>query len=96
MLLVGQCGNQLGSAFWPLALHEYGIQTPGGNMPHLKTHRNYMKNIHDLSDAFHSFFHVPSGTCDLSFKSLSDLKEAKVKARVNIFFDKSFHRYLES
>ncbi|KYQ51454.1 Tubulin epsilon chain [Trachymyrmex zeteki] len=34
-VLVGQCGNQIGSAFWPLVLHEYGIQTTTGDVTDL-------------------------------------------------------------
>ncbi|XP_024945879.1 tubulin epsilon chain isoform X2 [Cephus cinctus] len=78
---VGQCGNQIGAAFWPLALHEYGIQTSSGGVNLLKIDKNHMKNTKDLADAFHSFFHVPHTTSDLSFKTLADLNAAKVKAR---------------
>ncbi|XP_043588244.1 tubulin epsilon chain-like [Bombus pyrosoma] len=78
---VGQCGNQIGSAFWPLALHEYGIQTTNTGMNLLKTQRSHIKNMSDLSDAFDSFFVIPENTRDLCFKSITDLKRAKVRAR---------------
>ncbi|XP_017892178.1 tubulin epsilon chain [Ceratina calcarata] len=78
---VGQCGNQIGSAFWPLALHEYGIQTTNTGTNLLKTQRRHIKNMNDISDAFDSFFIIPDKSRDLSFKSISDLKAAKVKAR---------------
>ncbi|XP_068984401.1 tubulin epsilon chain-like isoform X1 [Bombus flavifrons] len=78
---VGQCGNQIGSAFWPLALHEYGIQTTNTGMDLLKTQRSHIKNMSDLSDAFDSFFVIPENTRDLCFKSITDLKRAKVRAR---------------
>lgn len=85
-VLVGQCGNQIGSAFWPLALHEYGIQTTSGGVNLLKVQRNHVKHISDLSDAFPSFFHVPVKTDNLYFENVADLSKAKVKARVSIFF----------
>lgn len=84
---VGQCGNQIGSAFWPLILHEYGIGTKINGVNQLKIQKNHRKNADDLSDAFNSFFYVPeSATKDLSFKKISDLVEAQVKARVLIIF----------
>ncbi|XP_050448864.1 tubulin epsilon chain-like isoform X2 [Cataglyphis hispanica] len=78
---VGQCGNQIGSAFWPLALHEYGIQTTSGGVNLLKVQRNHVKHISDLSDAFPSFFHVPVNTDNLNFENVGDLNKAKVRAR---------------
>ncbi|XP_029038220.1 tubulin epsilon chain-like [Osmia bicornis bicornis] len=78
---VGQCGNQIGSAFWPLALHEYGIDTANTGVNLLKIQRNYIKNLSDLSDAFHSFFFVPDNRHDFCFKTVNDLRRAKVKAR---------------
>lgn len=84
-ILVGQCGNQIGSAFWPLALHEYGIQTTSGGVNLLKVQRNHIKHINDLSDAFPSFFHIPVKTDNLYFENVADLSKAKVKARVSIF-----------
>lgn len=80
-ILVGQCGNQIGSVFWPLALHEYGIQTTTGGVNLLKVQRNHVKHIDDLSDAFSSFFHVPNDKYKL-FQDVADLNTAKVKARV--------------
>ncbi|XP_033333192.2 tubulin epsilon chain [Megalopta genalis] len=78
---VGQCGNQIGSAFWPLALYEYGVQTgcTGVNLP--KIQRNDAKKTDDLFDAFHSFFVLPDTAHGTSFKSIADIKKAKVKAR---------------
>ncbi|XP_014600077.1 PREDICTED: tubulin epsilon chain-like [Polistes canadensis] len=78
---VGQCGNQIGSAFWPLALHEYGIQMKNGFADLLKIQRDYIKNIDALWDGFNSFFHVPGNTDNLCFKTIADLNVAKVKAR---------------
>jgi len=79
-ILVGQCGNQIGSAFWPLALHEYGIQTTCSGVNLLKVQRNHIKYFNDLSYAFPSFFHVPDGADN--FQNITDLNKAKVKARV--------------
>lgn len=84
---VGQCGNQIGSAFWPLVLHEYGIQTTSSEINFLKTQKNYNKNINDLCDAFNSFFYVPKFNSDLAFKTVSELVSAKVKARVGKFLN---------
>ncbi|KMR04382.1 tubulin epsilon chain [Lasius niger] len=85
---VGQCGNQIGSAFWPLALHEYGIQTTSGGVNLLKVQRNHVKHINDLSNAFPSFFHVPVNTSDnLYFEDVADLNKAKVKARQAVLID---------
>ncbi|XP_011496093.1 PREDICTED: tubulin epsilon chain-like [Ceratosolen solmsi marchali] len=79
---VGQCGNQIGSAFWPLTLHEYGVQTTSGGVNLLKMYKNYSKNSKELSDAFSSFFYVPdSQQHSFAFKNVSDLEQAKVKAR---------------
>lgn len=69
---VGQCGNQIGGAFWPLALQEHGIATS-------KPITNYQRSRYN--DAFHSFFWSPSDTSGASYKSLKDLESAKVKAR---------------
>ncbi|XP_032674365.1 tubulin epsilon chain-like isoform X2 [Odontomachus brunneus] len=77
---IGQCGNQIGSAFWPLALHEYGIQTTG-NVNLLKIQRTHVKHIKDLSDGFSSFFHVPGSVDSMHFQSVADLNTAKVRAR---------------
>ncbi|KAH0950172.1 hypothetical protein HN011_003210 [Eciton burchellii] len=76
---VGQCGNQIGSAFWPLALHEYGIQTTSGGVNLLKVQRNHIKHFNDLSYAFPSLFYVPDGGDN--FQNVTDLNKAKVKAR---------------
>ncbi|XP_031832288.1 tubulin epsilon chain [Nomia melanderi] len=78
---VGQCGNQIGSAFWPLVLHEYGVQSASTGTNFLKIQRNYGKKADDLLDAIHSFFVVPDNLYNFCFKSMADLKKAKVKAR---------------
>ncbi|XP_043671542.1 tubulin epsilon chain-like isoform X2 [Vespula pensylvanica] len=78
---VGQCGNQIGSAFWPLALHEYGIQIKNRFVDLLKIQRDHIRNIDALWDGFYSFFHVPGNTDNLCFKTIAELNEAKVKAR---------------
>lgn len=83
---MGQCGNQIGSAFWPLVLHEYGIQTTSGGVNLLKTYKNYSKNNKELCDAFNSFFYVPDKKSECKFNSISDLESARVRARVCKFF----------
>lgn len=82
IIAVGQCGNQIGSAFWPLALHEYGIQTTSGGVNLLKVQRDHAKHVDDLSHALHSFFRVPDAADNLHFQSLADLTKARAKARV--------------
>lgn len=79
---VGQCGNQIGSAFWPLALHEYGIQTTTGGVNLLKVQQDHVKHISDLSDGFSSFFYLPNDKYRSHFQDVADLNMAKVKARV--------------
>lgn len=69
---VGQCGNQIGSAFWPLVLEEHGITS---NVKSISTEVR-----HKLREAFHSFFWSPSNS-SASFQSLYDLRKEKVKAR---------------
>ncbi|XP_076294033.1 tubulin epsilon chain isoform X2 [Lasioglossum baleicum] len=78
---VGQCGNQIGSAFWPLVLHEYGVETGSTGIKLPKTQHNNVKKPDDLVDAFHSFFVTPSTTRGGCFKTIGDLERAKVKAR---------------
>lgn len=82
LISVGQCGNQIGSAFWPLALHEYGIQTTNTGTNLLRTQENHTKAIGDLPDAFHSFFSTPDNAHGLCFETVGDLRRANVKARV--------------
>lgn len=65
-----------------MALHEYGVQTTNTAVNLLKTQHNYAKNANDLYDAFHSFFSIPDNSHDISFKTIADLRKAKVKARV--------------
>ena len=72
-VLVGQCGNQIGGAFWPLALQEHGISTSKSIVQPYRPRCN---------DAFHSFFWSPTDISGASFRSISDLESAKVKARV--------------
>ncbi|KAF7396149.1 hypothetical protein HZH66_007011 [Vespula vulgaris] len=81
---VGQCGNQIGSAFWPLALHEYGIQIKNRFVDLLKIQRDHIRNIDALWDGFYSFFHVPGNTDNLCFKTIAELNAAKVKARLSL------------
>ena len=69
---VGQCGNQIGGAFWPLALQEHGIASSKSVVQQYRPRSN---------DAFHSFFSSPSDVTGASFKSISDLESSKVKAR---------------
>ncbi|XP_034247512.1 tubulin epsilon chain-like [Thrips palmi] len=69
---VGQCGNQIGSAFWPLALQEHGISA---SKPVAQQQRSR------YNDAFHSFFSSPHDVSGASYKTISDLESAKVKAR---------------
>ena len=88
--VVGQCGNQIGSAFWPLVLHEYGVQTNSGGVNFLKTHKSHENSSRELSDAFSSFFHVPDRRNGCAFKSVADLESAKVKARVRVACDLCF------
>lgn len=82
---VGQCGNQIGSAFWPLALQEHGITTSKPVAQHQRSRYN---------DAFHSFFSSPHDVSGASYKSINDLESAKVKARVSIFLYGLFSKLL--
>ncbi|XP_034934239.1 tubulin epsilon chain-like isoform X2 [Chelonus insularis] len=75
---VGQCGNQIGSTFWPLVLREYGILKSNETFNQIRTIKNDEKNV---TDAFHSFFHVPDNKINHSYKNIADLNLAKVKAR---------------
>ena len=70
---MGQCGNQIGSAFWPLILEEHGIISTG---KHISADMR-----HKLKEAFHSFFWIPPSSSG-NFQSLHDLRKEKVKARV--------------
>lgn len=94
LISVGQCGNQIGSTFWPLALHEYGIQTTNTGMNLLRTQRNRVKNMNDLSAAFDSFFIIPDNSQNSCFKSVTDLKDAKVKARVCTIYTRNIYIYI--
>ncbi|XP_066586387.1 tubulin epsilon chain-like [Prorops nasuta] len=78
---VGQCGNQVGSIFWPLVLHEYGIDSNAYLMDTLRTQKTHKQYSKDLLEAFHSFFYVPKTADVHSFKNISDLNSAKVRAR---------------
>lgn len=70
---MGQCGNQIGSALWPLILQEYGI--------------GYDRIVKQgLHPSFNSFFYIPEGSNFDNIKNFNDIKKSKVKARVlNIF-----------
>lgn len=75
---MGQCGNQIGSEFWPLALKEYGIQETSHN-----SKRSALKlNKDDVFTSFQSFFYVPSEHKKTTLNSVEDLKKCDVKARV--------------
>lgn len=39
---IGQCANQIGSSFWPLVLHEYGVNTNIYSKNNLKIHKDYI------------------------------------------------------
>lgn len=68
VIQVGQCGNQIGNAFWPLALYEHGICVD-----------NVKPSIKKMQDeALHSFFQVSTNKHCLN---IEDLKNCKVKAR---------------
>ena len=69
---MGQCGNQIGNAFWPLVLYEHGICVDKLVKPSLKA-------VQD--EAFHSFFDFPSNK---KCYDIEDLKRCKVKARVRL------------
>ncbi|CAH1397821.1 unnamed protein product [Nezara viridula] len=69
VIQVGQCGNQIGNAFWPLVLYEHGICVDKLVKPSLKA-------VQD--EAFHSFFDSPSYK---KCHNIEDLKRCKVKAR---------------
>ncbi|XP_063239467.1 tubulin epsilon chain-like [Bacillus rossius redtenbacheri] len=69
-LQVGQCGNQIGAAFWPLALREHGFQRQAQRRG----------TASEMQDALHSFFHVPEHAPG-RLHSLADLTQAGVSAR---------------
>lgn len=73
LILVGQCGNQIGSAFWPLLLEEYGILSSSTN--------SSLNASFKLDKSFNSFFNCPEGASKLG--SLMDLTKSKVTARVS-------------
>nr|CAD7588389.1 unnamed protein product [Timema genevievae] len=75
-LQVGQCGNQIGEAFWKLALREHGIQTLRNTNPQLPLGHSHSK----LFDAFHSFFYIPENNVS-KLRTLADLETFKIKAR---------------
>lgn len=70
---MGQCGNQIGAALWPLILQEYGI----GN--------NYQANLNktklNVHPSFDSFFYIPNGDIK-NVNSYEDIKTNKIRARV--------------
>lgn len=78
---VGQCGNQIGGAFWPLVLQEYGIQMQRDCSS--KSQPQHIQPHGGMHEAFHSFFSSSGGISEQSFKTLVDLENAKVKARVS-------------
>ncbi|XP_021919419.1 tubulin epsilon chain-like [Zootermopsis nevadensis] len=76
---VGQCGNQIGGAFWPLVLQEYGIGTQTGCIS--MSQSQHIDPNGRLLDAFQSFFLSSDGISGQNFKTLADLENAKVRAR---------------
>jgi hypothetical protein len=80
--VVGQCGNQIGGAFWPLVLREHGIETQKECISKLQS--QHIQPNRRLLDAFHSFFLMSDGISVQSFKTLADLENAKVRARVSL------------
>jgi hypothetical protein len=77
---VGQCGNQIGGAFWPLVLREHGIEMQRDHS--FKSQHQHIQPNGEMLQAIHSFFSSSSGISEQSFKTLADLENAKVKARV--------------
>jgi len=78
---VGQCGNQIGGAFWPLVLREHGIEIVRDCTS--KSQPQHIQPNGGMLEAFHSFFSSSGGISEKSFKTLADLENAKVKARVS-------------
>lgn len=78
---VGQCGNQIGGAFWPLVLREHGIEIVRDSTS--KSQPQHFQPNGGMLEAFHSFFSSSGGMSEKSFKTLADLENAKVKARVS-------------
>lgn len=77
LILVGQCGNQIGSDFWPLLLEEYGILSSSTN--------SSLNASFKLDKSFNSFFNCPEGASKLG--SLMDLSKSKVTARVSFLYN---------
>lgn len=75
---MGQCGNQIGSSFWPSVLDEYGIQNV--NEECNKTN----KTVNHLQSTINSFFSVPPSKTCTTLNTIADMKQAKIKARVDI------------
>lgn len=69
---MGQCGNQIGSALWPLILQEYNI-----NLTESST--NNQNKCDHIQKSFTSFFHSQKPAN--SYNSLNDLLMNHVKAR---------------
>ncbi|XP_022919824.1 tubulin epsilon chain-like [Onthophagus taurus] len=67
---VGQCGNQIGSEFWPLVLQEYGI-----------TREKSKSKPPEQSTTFNSFFQIHPDYKGESFNTIQDLVDSEVKAR---------------
>lgn len=68
---VGQCGNQIGSALWPLILQEYNINESSST--------NTQKNCDQMHKSISSFFHIRNK--GHSYSNLNDLLMNHVKAR---------------
>ncbi|CAH0553366.1 unnamed protein product [Brassicogethes aeneus] len=71
VIQVGQCGNQIGSALWPLILQEYNLGSDNTN-----------KGNNEVQKSLSSFFNIKSQKSQHSYQSLGDLYENNVKARV--------------
>uniref|UniRef100_A0A1B6F235 Tubulin/FtsZ GTPase domain-containing protein n=1 Tax=Cuerna arida TaxID=1464854 RepID=A0A1B6F235_9HEMI len=66
---VGQCGNQIGSVFWPQVLEEYGI-----------TSSNSHSTPSKIDKSFKSFFDC-SESLPKACRSATELRRSKVTAR---------------
>uniref|UniRef100_A0A1B6D8E1 Tubulin/FtsZ GTPase domain-containing protein n=1 Tax=Clastoptera arizonana TaxID=38151 RepID=A0A1B6D8E1_9HEMI len=75
VIQVGQCGNQIGSAFWPSVLEEHGF------LHDITSTQKYnLSPKKKLNDALHSFFWSPNGIPN-DCQTLYDLQKSKTKAR---------------
>ncbi|KAJ9598586.1 hypothetical protein L9F63_010715 [Diploptera punctata] len=77
---VGQCGNQIGSDFWPLVLQEHGVRIQKDYSKSPNTHKS-IQSQDKLLEAFHSFFWNPHGSWENNLNTFADLEKLKIKAR---------------